>query len=278
MKYSDLCTEVAALGFETEVEADGALLHAAERAMRMIYTERPVYGVTEIYKPPVTPTQKISDLFHRGGTVDTLPFDARSFTFRASGTGECRITDGAGERTLSFSGDGVLVRGFVYGEGRMELLGEYSYAIYGLAFYDTLFGPSEEDIPTPDELVEYDAKRYTGPILSFTSPPKDGYGNPIEGALAFAGRIRIPNTYTGRVRLEYKKAPPKIDTNPDTELMLPDGCEHLLPLLTAAYVWLDDDSDKAQYYMALYREAMTAVKLYDRTMADTGYRSVNGWA
>ena len=65
---------------------------------------------------------------------------------------------------------------------------------------------------------------------------------------------------------------------PDTETIdvHPDGA-HLLPLLTAAYALLDTDSEKALYYLALYRENLPkAVRLSrERTTRET--LTLNGW-
>ena len=277
MIYNDLSTEVASLGFESAIEANDALLSAAERAMKMIYTERPVFGVAEIYKAPV-PSVKIKSFSHVGGKCEVVPFNSRAYSFKTSGIGYFKVVDEKEETTLSFSREAKLHRGFVHGVGRIEFSGEYAYSVYDFSFYDEIFGPDTEDIPVSDGYTEYDAQKYTENFMAFTSVPKDEYGNTIEGASAFAGKIRIPAAYSGKIRVEYKKSPEKLSGNPDQELLLPDGCEHLLPLLVAAYIWLDDDAEKAQYYMALYREAMAAVKFYDRTMADSTYRDVNGWA
>jgi hypothetical protein len=51
----------------------------------------------------------------------------------------------------------------------------------------------------------------------------------------------------------------------------------MLPLLTAAFMWLDDDAGKAQYYMSLYRDLVANTKRYSSNKIDTVYR-VNGWA
>ena len=51
----------------------------------------------------------------------------------------------------------------------------------------------------------------------------------------------------------------------------------MLPLLTASFMWLDDDAAKAQYYMSLYRDMVTNVKRFQTSKIDAEYR-VNGWA
>ena len=52
----------------------------------------------------------------------------------------------------------------------------------------------------------------------------------------------------------------------------------IVPLLAAAYVWLDDDAEKAQYYMSLYRDGMASLKLYSPRCVSTEYEDVTGWA
>ena len=77
--------------------------------------------------------------------------------------------------------------------------------------------------------------------------------------------------------ISYKAKPNLPSGAPDESLSLPPGCEHLLALLTAAYVWLDDDSDKAQSYMALYRDGINSVKLGNRRHIDKEFHDVYGW-
>ena len=40
----------------------------------------------------------------------------------------------------------------------------------------------------------------------------------------------------------------------DGRIDVPEECLALFPLLVCGYLWLDDEPDRAQYYMALYRE------------------------
>ena len=69
-----------------------------------------------------------------------------------------------------------------------------------------------------------------------------------------------------------------IDTELDGELDIDPECEHLLALLSASYIWLDDDAEKAQYYMSLYREGMASLKLYSTRCVNAEYEDVTGWA
>lgn len=278
MTYKQLCDEVTALGFESGIDNATAMLTATRRALRIIFTEHPSYATLEIYKEAVTPSVRLEQFRHRGSEIDKLPFDSVAYSFKTSGTGRYRITDGSGEKTYDFSKSQNIHRGFLHGKGELEFLGDYSYSVYDLALFDELYGDSVEDIPIISGYKEYDIKSFSNDFISFVKPPMDSDGNVISGSSVRGTKISIPESYFGKIILVYKRAPEEVGINPDEEILLPEGCEHLLPLLVAAYVWLDDDADKSQYYMSLYREAMASVKYYDRTQINTGYRETNGWA
>ena len=269
---------MAALGFEGELELSDVVLHATERALKMIFTERPLLKLVQFYQKPINPVIRIEALTHSGKEGDSVPFNAKAYSFRTTGEGSYRITDQSGTVTVDFSGIESVHKGFLHGDGKLEFLGNYSYTVYDLAIFDEILSGSEDDIPVLCDFIEYDVKSYAKDFLSFTSPPENELGVSIQGASVCGGKMRIPSSYNGKIRLLYKAAPTKITEGADEELTLPDGCEHLLSLLVASFVWLDDDAEKAQYYMNLYREAMAAVKYYDRAGVDTTYQDVIGWA
>ena len=109
--------------------------------------------------------------------------------------------------------------------------------------------------------------------------PKNELGRDIAGASVHANTLSVPSDYCGRIRVKYRKSIPDINPDePDSPIDLPEEYHSLLPLLTASYVWLDDDADKAQYYMSLYREGMSALKIYANTEINPSYVDVVGWA
>lgn len=277
MTYNDLCDEVRALGFEGEIEQTADILQATKRALRMIFTERPLLRLIQFYQKAINPVIKIDVLSHSGKQTDSVFFDGVAYSFRTTGDGSYRIIDESGARTVDFSGMERLHKGFLHGEGRLEFIGNYSYTVYDIAIFDEIRSGNENDIPVICDFLEYDLREHTDDFLAFSSPPENEFGIPITNASVCGGKMRVPIDYSGKIRLLYKAAPANISGEPDEELTLPDGCEHLLALLVASYVWLDDDSDKAQYYMNLYREAMAAVKFYNRAELDSSYQDVIGW-
>ena len=244
----------------------------------LIYTERPLYSKLSIFKPEISPATKIADFSHKGGTTDSFSYNARAFSFKTCGVGKYKILEGGKEEIFEFSQNSELHRGFLHGEGRIDFIGDYSFYVYDFVLFDEIYGSSPNDIPSLSGYTEYKIKDLAEDFMAFVFQPTDDGGNAIVGASVRGVTMRIPDGYFGKINLIYKKYPEKILGNPDEDITIPDGCEHLLPLLAASYVWLDDDPDKAEYYMSLYREAMSAVKYYDRGHIDNSYHVTDRWA
>ena len=51
----------------------------------------------------------------------------------------------------------------------------------------------------------------------------------------------------------------------------------ILPNLVASYIWVDDEPDKAQYYLSLYREQVAEITAREKDMRPFVYRNKTGW-
>ena len=58
---------------------------------------------------------------------------------------------------------------------------------------------------------------------------------------------------------------PKTITGSTTSIDVSPSAEHLLPILTAYFVWLDDEAELAESYLRLYRSLLATVKRKSRT-------------
>lgn len=279
MTYKDLCSEITALGFETELESEERVLSAANRALMTIFTERPLYKKLTLFQHNISPIAKVRTVKHIGGEEVSVKYEgAKAYSFTAKGNGKYIIHTRNSSKTFDFSESETVHRGFLNGTGFLRFIGEYSYTVYDLAIFGETVSEALEDIPMLSDFSEYEMSKCCDDFLAFASLPTDENGIPIDGASVLGGVMSIPSDYSGKISLVYKSAPRKLSGNLDEEVILPYGCEHLPALLASAYVWLDDDADKAQYYMTLYREAISAVKYYDREKIDSKYYDVNGWA
>ena len=277
MTYNELRAEILALGFEGETENEERLLFAAQRALNLIFTERPLYKTLEIYQNPKFPSTSIPNFVHKGNEARIFPTSSRAYSLMTHGKGTLKIRDAKGEEIIDFEGDTEL-RGFLHGDGEMEFIGDFIYTVTDFSLYDDLYGDEITDIPSPKNMTEYDLKRHAPDYLSAISAPKAKDERIIRKASVDGAVMKIPSSYVGYICLDYKSRAPRLSGDGEEEVCFPEGCEHLIPLLSAAYFWLDDDSEKAEYYMSLYREALVSVKLYTRSQSDNTYTVTNGWA
>ncbi len=278
MTYNELKDEVCALGFDTNTENSDILLSAVKRAVGTIYSERGVYKTLELYRPQNTVLSRTDVYFHTGGSVRNFETDAKAYSFKVSGNGSFSLTDALGTTTSEISADCSVFRGFIVGGGTLSFSGEYSYTVYDLAFFGDIFGGAISDIPLLGSYHEYRMQDIVADFAAFASFASDASGEPITGASTLGDTLKIPEDHFGKIIITYKSKPLPVTGNLDEVIPLPTGCEHLCPLLVAAYVWLDDDPEKAQYYMSLYREGMASVKVYSRTSVGGTYNDVTGWA
>jgi hypothetical protein len=80
------------------------------------------------------------------------------------------------------------------------------------------------------------------------------------------------------VNLLYKRTPKVVLSVGDSaDLGISDRYGHLLSLLVASYVWLDDEEDKAVYYKSLYDEEAARLERDDRSIGDSRIKDVLGW-
>ncbi len=91
--------------------------------------------------------------------------------------------------------------------------------------------------------------------------------------------LSLPATKCGIYRLSYLKKPPHIpkEAEGDTEIPMPEEQASLLPLLVAYYLLLDEDGEKAQQYLAQYREMYSALLAKRPVIQPTAWATVNGW-
>ena len=63
----------------------------------------------------------------------------------------------------------------------------------------------------------------------------------------------------------------------ETIIDLDDDLAALLPNLIAAYVWLDDETEKSQYYYSLYLKRAEQIKKEAVNLNPVEFETVNGW-
>jgi len=189
------------------------------------------------------------------------------------------VHDSTGVKTVHFDNAYGIFRGHLSGKSHICFEGEYSYTVRDLVCYEALFGSEISDIPVFSREASYSLKDYAADFLTPCNVPTDSAGNTVTGARVEGDKLILPYTYSGEVTVPYKRAPREISADfPDDIIDVPADSETLLPLLTAAYLWLDDDADKAQYYMGLYRDGMDRLLRSRPNSINSKYTDVLRWA
>lgn len=301
MTVAQLYRSVAQLGFEDSLEYEEGFILAANRALlqvcRLVPCER-TYYLNHRPLENLLSGVGFSPIFK----TDDLIFEAqgaRSYYFEVCGYGLALIEalsesgdwEQIGEElfeTESFTAhrghikrDGVAVDGKV----RLRFTGEYAYTVRHIAMYAYVLHPSEDRIPPFSPVTKYDMGELTDDCLSLVSLcVRDGEAKRLySDYYVESGRvICLSASAPGAYEVTYIHKPTEISSDDlakenDTPIDLDEDLCAILPLLVAAYIWVDDEPEKAQYYLTLYRDRAAEVASQAYPTAPVSIVSVDGW-
>lgn len=125
-----------------------------------------------------------------------------------------------------------------------------------------------------DGYADYDMRTLCEDFLAFGAPVASVADYRIrEGHI-----LSLPTGFTGKVTVFYEPVLPTYAEGCSDEVIpLPDDLARLLPLLCAASVFLDEDPDRAAYWLQSYFTEARAVKEKRRPASVLGVTSVDGW-
>ena len=278
MTLNDLKNEVANLGFESRIENVDCFISSANRALNLIYTDRPVSKTATIFIDTPKITFKRDLIVHKPGEKIQIPIKGGCFSFRATGSGNCFIEYEKESNLIILSGRNQSIKRELKGDATLVFDGDKYFTVNRLAVFEYSTGISYTDIPEYVPTKEIPIRNHCYDFRYVAAEPTDALGRPIKSLVIREGSIFAPFEFCEEIYLTYFRCPTLIsDTDASRSIDVSDECAHLLPLLTASFMWLDDDAGKAQYYMSLYRDAMANIRRYSAKQVDTEYR-VNGWA
>ena len=274
MTLNELKAEVAALGFDTGVDDTSAFIAAANRALSMICRDLPMLGT--LYAPAcsIPPAYRLDTLHHSAGERIELNLSGKAYSFYISGKGEFTKVTPTSRVTCEFDTPISEYRGIIDGSLTLIFDGSGDYEVLDLLTYDKIIGESAADIPLYDR-IRITPDRLTDDFVAFAELPRDGEGRIISGAYIDGREIVLPSGYNGVVSIRYERRPRKILQGAADIDVSPEAA-HLLPLLTAYFVWLDDEPDLAESYLKLYRELAASEKRKGSRSAE--YADVLRWA
>lgn len=265
MTYDNIKEEVLALGFVEDFEDEGRFLLALNRASNLLASEFPkrkTLLLSHQYVPPKQGTEYVG-----GEGLSLMRGEIVSFLYRrldgAVGFDEktLPLPSGTGTYTYTAETDGILTL-----QGDAEV---YAVAVYPEG---TPLSLCEVNLP----YTEYDISLYAPMARMISAPPRTVAGEDIEGASVEGLCIRLPREYRGIFLVQYEKSPESIRQGRG-EIEIEERLFPLFALLVCAYLWLEDEPERAQYYMALYREGCERMKAARPTYTEKRSTDVLGW-
>lgn len=258
MTLNELKSEVAALGFDTETADDTLFIGAANRALAMIYADLPRLKTLHAPACPIPPTYYVAAIHHATGERLEFNLSGKVYAFYVSGCGQFTKVTALSSTTCKFDTPLSEYRGIIDGDLTLIFDGYGDYEVLGLSTYDRIVGESASSIPA-DGRVRINPDQLTDDFAAFAEGPRDASGELIAGARIDGREVVLPAGYHGVVSIRYERRPKKIFRGA-ADIDVSPELAHLLPLLTAYFVWLDDEPDMAESYLKLYRNLMTAEK------------------
>ena len=277
MTLKQLMSSVASLGFESEISDTAHFNEAVRRALDVMYVDREITRCVTVNRHFPILSRVIPSYLHLGGDRSTaLKLNGRATAFITSGTGSYTVFDGDRTYTENFSGTAVH-KLFISDGAIITFYGNHSYTVSEIALYASTVSDDEDDIPLFSDLSEIKLKDLPHDYVSLAKEVTDIYGEELP-TVCEGDVIKLKKAHTGALKLTYRCKAPDINAlAAEAKIDIPGELEALLPFITASFLWLDDDADKAQYYMAIYRDMITSLNLSRRGTQSTKY-TTDGWA
>ncbi len=304
MTIAELFLQVAQLGFWTTLEDSDRFYFAANRALLQVCKVRPLVKRCVINHKSLANLLE-EDTFSPFEKEEDVVFEAdnaKAYYFEADGNGLLYLEAYDAENStwqifeeITLQSNQVFVpyKGFVKKQGefvsgrvRLRFTGEYLYSIKNIALYGQLYSGEAADIPAYAAFTRYDVKQLAEDFLALCCPPilEEAENRLLNQEYEQEGDsvILLPHDRRGVYKVLYQHKPTAIvntgATTEDTqEIDLDDELCSLMPLLVASYVWMEDEPEKAEYYMALYRERVQEIVVSRRDTSPVLMRNTNGW-
>lgn len=279
MTINQLLRESYALGFEDTGELNDSFIFSANRALGIICSDIvPEKQARFIISAPEI-SYRMASYRHTPGKTFKINIKGTSFSFKFSGTGTVSITEKNTRKIKNFNSKNGIFKEAFNSECELKFTGALAFSIYDLTVYSTRISANNDSIPVYSSMKDISLSEYIPDFGIITRLPENSAGEVIEKATVHGDVMRLPFEWDGEISVYYKPCPTVLSANdPDAKISIPKFAEHLLPLLTASYLWIDDDPEKAEYYASVYRSEMNKIIITQSRSAGAEYKDILGWA
>ena len=283
MTLAQLEAATARLGFTPSLDDGGELLRdAALRAINEVALARPRIARASIWHYPEIPIySEASSEAEVAERVITLG-GGSAFRLRIIGNGSLRVQRGAVKKDYSYvapegSAPAVLADRIPSGEGEVtfRIMPSDAFRLLSFAVYEGAYAGTP---PDPDQPKEYHLPTYFRDFGALVGPLTDEHGRILREGEAGDYTLRDQSVlgvslgFPCRIDLSYRRT---LSLPASGDLPVSDEEAALLPLFCAAYVFLDDDPEKATFYLARFSEGVR--RLSQESRPPMRYNDTTGW-
>lgn len=296
MRVQELYEQVAQLGFEESLESNDRFIFAANRAIYQINSLRPHIAYVDIVHYPLAnllPNSSLEPLFCQGSKIYNVA-SGRAIYFEAMGSGKVLIDDENDSSILDkdfdskgkFTSYSFIIPNTQNKPITVTFKSDYAYALRNVAIYESCLSNDAKDIPCYGAYIRYDLKNIADDFLAFSTPPiveDRNYTRLVDGYEIESDTLLLPYGAPSVYRVSYKRKPKQIGesgvlpANDESVIDLDEELCTLLPLLTASYIWLEDEPERSMYYKNLYNERAAEIISFSRNLSPAKALNVNGW-
>lgn len=301
MKIHEVYDAVAKLGMADNLDDVDAFYYALNRAIVQINSLKPITAMLEISRS--TWENLVSNPHFEADEYKGEPLyyestgPIKSYYFEVRGKGSYYVQTYNGESWDTIAGSDFSyneftpIRGLIDDQNaavtvdaRIKLYGDFSFKVRNVAFWDQVYSLDPNDIPAYARFERYDLEQIRDDFLSLDDKPFDDELERMLGEFFVENRnvLLLERGGPADIKIKYNKKPRRFDrtvevTADNRVLELDAELAELVPLLVAGYIWLEDEPDKAQVYIALYRERSAEIFARRKTISPKRVVSTNGW-
>lgn len=289
MTAAEVRNAAALLGFNMELsddEEEARFWTALNMALPTVAQIAPQIRSVVIRHDPQLPDfyQEALEKDYDGEVIIEIPRVAALY-FEVAGIGEAEIRCGAVTHHVSWEETRYRavrmilsdVMG-VEGDVSIRFYGKYAYGVRYICGFASLKSPKAERLMPPSEFIRYDVSELCEDFGGFSAQEVIGPTVAPRVRIVSETELEIEAAKGGDYEVFYHHRPSL--ATPEREnaaLDIEPSLHHLVPLLVAHYLWMDDEPDKAKQYKANYDEQMALWRLREKPTARPRVVDTKGW-
>ncbi len=279
MTVKELSSAVKSLTEKYDYFDEEAFISAAGIALGAIFSDMHSVGRASFFLSAPKIMRHIEEIRHKANEIERIPLCGKAYSMTVFGSGRIDVRDKESSSSHSIDGRGTVIRGFIFGEGFLEISGKTAFTVRNIAFFSERESTRIEDIPVLGKKRRVNINDLIDDFSRAITYPSDADGAPLGDITIENEYLVCPKNFSGEVHFSYKRRAPKISLDvPDFEIPVIPEAQTPLVLLTAAYMIGDAESDTAEMLLKEYRRSVGSFSKSCLGSFSDKYFDTTGWA